>query len=335
VVFARTTPHQKLQIVEHLQAMDHIVAVTGDGVNDSPALKRAEIGIAMGSGADVAKASGDVILMDDNFASIVAGIREGRTIFDNLRKTIAYTCTHLVPETMPTIFNLTYGLPQAISGLQVLCIDCGTELAPAISFAYEHAEADVMLFPPRNHKTDRMVSLPVAIYIFVAGFVESLVAILAFYLYFSARGIVPSALSGTGANYFELGANPDNFGSSTTYTDAQQVELLAESETIYWITLVMQQFCHIWWVKTRHVPIWEHGIFSNVVMLFAVIVEASLVLTIAYAAPFQSFFGTASFSPASLWAIFLLGGFILFLLNEPRKLLLRAFPKSWVRYLSW
>lgn len=124
VVFARTTPEQKLQIVTQLQRLGHIVAVTGDGVNDSPALKKADIGLAMGiMGSDVARDAADVILMDDDFSSIVDGIRYGRAIFDNLSKTIAYTITHLIPEAIPVLLNIAFDFPAALGSLAILAID--------------------------------------------------------------------------------------------------------------------------------------------------------------------------------------------------------------------
>jgi sodium/potassium-transporting ATPase subunit alpha len=343
IVFARTTPQQKLLIVEHLQKLDHIVAVTGDGVNDSPALKKADIGIAMGSGVDVAKASADVILMDDNFASIVLGIREGRTIFDNLAKTICYTCTHLVPETFPTIFNLTYGLPGAMSGLMVLCIDCGTELAPAISFAYETPEADVMKRPPRNAKTDRLVTFSTMVYIFVAGAIESAFAIMAFYLYFQQVGPNPSELTNAGTDYFGSGSGSGSqggpffhFHDGQVWDQGQQTSFYLEAQTSYWVAVVMQQVCHLWWIKTRSVPIWEHGVFTSMAMILAVLFELTLMLCIIYVSPIASFFGASPFAPGTTWACFLAGGFVLFLINEPRKWYAQKNPQSWVaKYCSW
>ncbi len=124
VVFARTTPEQKLEIVTQLQRLGHIVAVTGDGVNDSPALKKADIGIAMGLvGSDVARDAADVILLDDEFSSIVHGIRYGRAIFDNLKKTIAFTVSHLIPEAMPILLSVAFDFPPALGALAVLAID--------------------------------------------------------------------------------------------------------------------------------------------------------------------------------------------------------------------
>jgi sodium/potassium-transporting ATPase subunit alpha len=152
VVFARTTPQQKLLIVEHYQRLGQFVAVTGDGTNDSPALKKANIGIAMGSAgaSDVAREAAEIILMDDNFASIVVAIEEGRTLFDNLKKSIAYTLSHLWPELFPVLLNLAFSFPLGLPGLIILTIDLFTEQIPAISFSYEVAEGSVMERPPRR-----------------------------------------------------------------------------------------------------------------------------------------------------------------------------------------
>merc|ERR1711877_43623 len=149
IVFARTSPQQKLIIVEGCQRMGAIVAVTGDGVNDSPALKKADIGVAMGiAGSDVSKQAADMILLDDNFASIVTGVEEGRIIFDNLKKSIAYTLSSNIPEIAPFLFNQTVYIPLPLTTVMILLVDLGTELAPAISLAHEGKEADIMQRPP-------------------------------------------------------------------------------------------------------------------------------------------------------------------------------------------
>uniref|UniRef100_A0A7N8Y056 Sodium/potassium-transporting ATPase subunit alpha-1-like n=1 Tax=Mastacembelus armatus TaxID=205130 RepID=A0A7N8Y056_9TELE len=159
IVFARTSPQQKLIIVEGCQRQGAIVAVTGDGVNDSPALKKADIGVAMGiAGSDVSKQAADMILMDDNFASIVTGVEEGRLIFDNLKKSIAYTLTSKIPEMSPFLLFVIAGIPLALGTVTILCIDLGTDMIPAISLAYETAESDIMKRQPRNAKTDKLVN---------------------------------------------------------------------------------------------------------------------------------------------------------------------------------
>lgn len=159
IVFARTSPQQKLLIVENNQRLGNIVAVTGDGVNDSPALKKANIGIAMGiAGSDVSKEAADMILLDDNFASIVSGVEEGRLIFDNLKKSIAYTLTSNIPEITPFLAFIIFEVPLPLTTVLILCIDLGTDLLPAISLAYENAESDIMRRPPRNSQVDRLVN---------------------------------------------------------------------------------------------------------------------------------------------------------------------------------
>uniref|UniRef100_A0A914WL00 Cation-transporting P-type ATPase N-terminal domain-containing protein n=1 Tax=Plectus sambesii TaxID=2011161 RepID=A0A914WL00_9BILA len=150
IVFARTTPEQKLLIVEQCQARGEIVVVTGDGVNDAPALKKANVGVAMGiCGSEVAKQAADICLMDDNFASIVHSIKEGRTMWDNLKKTFGYTLPHLEPEVLPIILNLILGMPLGITALQIITIDLGTESPPTIAYAYLQSESDIMKRPPR------------------------------------------------------------------------------------------------------------------------------------------------------------------------------------------
>lgn len=137
-VFSRTSPKQKLLIVQAFQEMKHIVAVTGDGVNDSPALKKADIGVSMGiNGSDVSKQAADIILLDDNFATIVAGVEEGRIIFDNMKKSIAYTLTSNIPEMVPFIVYVSGGFPMPLSVVAVLCVDIGTDVLPAIALGYE------------------------------------------------------------------------------------------------------------------------------------------------------------------------------------------------------
>merc|ERR1719293_164625 len=159
IVFARTSPQQKLIIVEGCQRMGAIVAVTGDGVNDSPALKKADIGVAMGiAGSDVSKQAADMILLDDNFASIVTGVEEGRLIFDNLKKSIAYTLPSNIPEISPFLLFILADVPLPLGTVTILCIDLGTDMVPAISMAYEKAESDIMKRPPRNPFTDKLVN---------------------------------------------------------------------------------------------------------------------------------------------------------------------------------
>lgn len=153
IIFARTSPKHKLEIVKHAQAMRHIVGVTGDGVNDAPALKKADLGIAMNiSGSDVSKDAASMILLDDNFASIIHGIEEGRLIFVNLKKSIQYTITHSMPEVIPNLLYIIVPLPLPLSAILILVIDLGFELFAALTFAWDVPESEegLMRMPPRK-----------------------------------------------------------------------------------------------------------------------------------------------------------------------------------------
>lgn len=190
--------------MENFQNNGEIVAVTGDGVNDAIALKKANIGIAMGIGGnDVAKEAADVIFMDDNFASIIVGVKEGRLLFDNLKKTIAYTLTHLIPEVIPILMNLALGYPLGLNSLLILTIDLGTEIAPSIALAFEKAESDIMERPPRNAKTDRLVSKTLLSYSYIiAGFTNIAFCLLSYFLVFTSHDIEIGKLYGSADDYF-------------------------------------------------------------------------------------------------------------------------------------
>lgn len=151
IVFARTSPAQKLVIVKGCQKLGEVVAVTGDGVNDSPAIKKADIGISMGiTGTDVAKDAADMILLTDDFSAIVIGVEEGRRIFDNLKKSICYALTSQIAQMLPFIGFVILQFPLPVTTVIVLYISIGTDLIPAISFAYEPGELDIMTRRPRS-----------------------------------------------------------------------------------------------------------------------------------------------------------------------------------------
>jgi len=194
VVFARTTPSQKLLIVDACQRLGHIVAVTGDGVNDSPAIKKADIGIAMGSGSEVAQNAADMLLLDDNFSSIVNGVEEGRLIFDNLKKSIAYTLSSNIPEISPFIFFMAIDIPQPLSTVLILCIDLGTDMVPAISFAYENPELDIMERYPRNSQRDHLVNTKLISFAYLQiGIVQASAGFFTYYYIMNDYGITPGA----------------------------------------------------------------------------------------------------------------------------------------------
>merc|ERR1712098_891087 len=205
IVFARTSPQQKLIIVEGCQARGEIVAVTGDGVNDSPALKKADIGIAMGiTGSEVAQEAADMILLDDNFASIVKGVEEGRLIFDNLKKSIAYTLSSNIPELTPFLLFVLFRIPLPLSTVLILCVDLGTDLIPAISLAYEKAEADIMKRKPRNSLTDKLVTAKLISFAYLQiGVIQALAGMYTYFVVMGDYGYSPFELPFT-ADLFSL-----------------------------------------------------------------------------------------------------------------------------------
>jgi sodium/potassium-transporting ATPase subunit alpha len=153
VVFARTTPEQKLTIVKEYQYDKYVVGVTGDGVNDAPALKSADIGIAMGSGSEVAMEASQLVLLDNNFSSVLIAVENGRLVFENLRKVILYLLPGgCVAELCPVLLTIFFGVPQTLSSFQMLIICLFTDIAPCLSLMMEKPEFDLLKQPPRSRK---------------------------------------------------------------------------------------------------------------------------------------------------------------------------------------
>ena len=230
IVFARTTPDQKLRIVRELQGRHEIVGMTGDGVNDAPSLKAADIGIAMGSGSDIAIEASDMVLLE-SFSAIVEAVEYGRVVFDNLKKTIAY----LLPagsfsEFWPVMTNVLFGLPQILSSFLMIIICCFTDCAAATVLCYEAPEADVLLRKPRDPRKDRLVDwrLIMQSYGFI-GVIESLSSFAMSYWYLQRSGIPFSDL------WFQFGAVPSSLDQE--YYNAR----LAEASSIYFVNLVVMQ----------------------------------------------------------------------------------------------
>merc|ERR1712106_1306735 len=261
IVFARTSPQQKLIIVEGCQRMGAIVAVTGDGVNDSPALKMADIGVAMGiAGSDVSKQAADMILLDDNFASIVTGVEEGRLIFDNLKKSIAYTLTSNIPEISPFLFFILCDVPLPLGTVTILCIDLGTDMVPAISMAYERAESDIMKRPPRNPFTDKLVNERLISMAY--GQIGMIQASAGFFVYFAIlceNGFWPSRLFGLRRAWDSAAVNDleDSYGQEWTYADRKILEYTCH--TAFFVSIVVVQWADLIVCKTRKLSVFQQG----------------------------------------------------------------------------
>lgn len=332
IVFARTTPQQKLEIVEHLQRLKHVVCVTGDGVNDSPALKKANIGVAMGiSGSDVAREAADIILLDDDFSAIVAGIKEGRLLFQNLAKAVGYTLTHATTEIVPTLARVLFGIPLALSSMGVLAIDCGTELAPSVALAYEPPEAEVMTVPPRDVEKDRLVTGRLIGYSYATmGFLVMLACFTSYFTVFLMNDIPISWLWDSATTYWRRGAPVLISSAGRALSDSDQLAIVADAQVSYWMTLVLSQVVNIFLCKTRFMPFWRNGLQDNKNLLWGVCIELTIMFCLIFIPTINSEgfdFGTI---PGPVWAIPFGAWFVFFAYAEGSKLIRRKCPDSFL-----
>ena len=261
IVFARTSPQQKLIIVEGCQRQGAIVAVTGDGVNDSPALKKADIGVAMGiAGSDVSKQAADMILLDDNFASIVTGVEEGRLIFDNLKKSIAYTLTSNIPEITPFLLFILTDIPLPLGTITILCIDLGTDMVPAISLAYEKAESDIMKRRPRDPLRDKLVNQRLISMAYgQIGFIQASAGFFTYLVIMAENGFWPSRLLGIRKSWDSKSVNDleDSYGQEWTYQQRKILEFTCH--TAFFISIVVVQWTDLIICKTRRNSLFQQG----------------------------------------------------------------------------
>jgi magnesium-transporting ATPase (P-type) len=200
ILFARVGADQKLRVVATLQRHGAVVAATGDGVNDAPALRAADIGIAMGvTGTDVARQAADMVLLDDNFASIVQAVKEGRAVYDNVRKFLTYILTSNVPEVVPYLAFAFFNAPLALTILQILAVDLGTDMVPALGLGAETAEHDVMDRPPRP-RSQRVLTpaLLTRAYVFLGAF-EALAGMSTFFFVLPRAGYASATTACLGA----------------------------------------------------------------------------------------------------------------------------------------
>ena len=330
VVFARTSPQQKLIIVEGCQRMGAIVAVTGDGVNDSPALKKADVGIAMGiTGSDVSKQAADMILLDDNFASIVTGVEEGRLIFDNLKKSIAYTLTSNIPEITPFLLFIIIGIPLPLGTITILCIDLGTDMLPAISLAYEKAESDIMKRKPRNPFTDKLVNQRLISMTYgQIGFIQAAAGFFTYVVIMAENGFLPRDLIGKRAAWDSRGINDleDSYGQEWTYSQRKSLEFTCNSA--FFVSIVVVQWSDLMICKTRRNSLFQQGM-SNYVLNFAVIFETLIAIFLCYTPGLDK---ALRMYPLKLswWFTAIPFSILIFLYDELRKFLIRRNPGGWV-----
>ena len=330
IVFARTSPQQKLVIVEGCQRMGSIVAVTGDGVNDSPALKKADIGIAMGiAGSDVSKQAADMILLDDNFASIVTGVEEGRLIFDNLKKSIAYTLTSNIPELAPFLLFILFNVPLPLGTVTILCIDLGTDMVPAISMAYEKAESDIMKRQPRNPYYDKLVNYRLISHAYgQIGMIQSAAGFFTYFVVMAENGFWPAKLFGLRRGWDSAAVNDleDSYGQEWTYRDRKTLEFTCH--TAFFIAIVVVQWGDLIICKTRMNSLIHQGM-SNWFLNFGIIFETALAAFISYCPGMDTALRTY---PVYIhwWVPALPFCFLILIYDECRKLYMRRNPDCWI-----
>ncbi|OZU90378.1 ATPase [Virgibacillus indicus] len=255
-VFARVTPEHKLKIVKAFQEKGHIVAMTGDGVNDAPAIKASDIGISMGiNGTDVTKEASSLILMDDNFATIKSAIQEGRNIYENIRKFIRYLLASNVGEILVMLFAMLLALPLPLVPVQILWVNLVTDGLPAMALGLDKSEGDVMKRSPRNPR-EGVFARGLGYKIISRGILIGIVTLIAFMVTYQN--------------------NPDN---------------LIYGQTVAFTTLVMAQLIHVFDCRSEH-SIFSRNPFENVYLLLAVISSLLLLLVVIYWEPLQPIFHT-------------------------------------------
>ncbi len=330
IVFARTSPQQKLVIVEGCQRMGAVVAVTGDGVNDSPALKKADIGIAMGiTGSDVSKQAADMILLDDNFASIVTGVEEGRLIFDNLKKSIAYTLTSNIPELTPFLLFILGNIPLPLGTVTILCIDLGTDMVPAISMAYEKAESDIMKRQPRNPYTDKLVnSRLISVAYGQIGMIQCAAGFFTYFVIMAENGFWPKKLFGLRREWDSRAVNDleDSYGQEWTYLDRKKLEFTCH--TGFFIAIVVVQWTDLLICKTRMNSLLQQGM-SNWFLNFGLVFETALAAFISYCPGMDTALRTYPLY-IHWWIPALPFSCLILFYDECRKLYMRRNPDCWI-----
>ncbi|MFF8864759.1 cation-translocating P-type ATPase [Streptomyces sp. NPDC015139] len=298
LLLCRVSPEHKMRVVTALQRRGEIVAVTGDGANDAPALKHADIGVAMGaSGTDVAREAAVMVLLNDSFASITTAVGLGRSVYRNIRKFLIYLFSHNIAELVPILAATFAGFPLVpITAVQILAIDLGSDVLPALALGAEPMEKDVMDNPPRPPQ-ERLFSASVMIRILFLGGIQALGVCAVFFWHIHASGI-----------------------PYTQFTKSNPV--YREAITMVQAGIVVSQFFNALAVRTDRQSVFRAGLFGNPWLIGAGCVGIALMAAISYAPPLQAVFNTAPLAPED-WAVLAVLGALLLAAEEARKWVLR------------
>jgi sodium/potassium-transporting ATPase subunit alpha len=331
IVFARTTPEQKLRIVKELQARGYVVAVTGDGVNDAPALRAADVGIAVGSGSDVAIEAADLVLLE-KFDSIIEAIRLGRLVFQNLQKVIAY----LLPagswsEIWPVLMNVFFGCPSPLSTFLMIIVCVFTDLFLSLSLIMEKEEFDLLSLPPRRPTKDHLINLRIygQSYLFV-GVMEAFSAHAMFFLYMWRHAGIP---------FSDLIFSFENFAAGFHgYTEDELNHFVSVGQCVYFVTLVIMQWGNVLSVRSKRMSILQADPIRparrNPWLPLAILISLVIAIFVTEVPGIQNIFSTASV-PIEFWVIPLGLAMGVLCMDELRKALVRLFPKGPVAWAAW
>lgn len=298
IIFVRVSPEHKMRIVKTLKEKGEIVAVTGDGANDAPALKAADIGIAMGiSGTDVSKESADMILLDDSFATITAAIEEGRRVFDNIKKFNLYVFSSNIGELFSVMAGALLSIPIPITAIQILSVDLGTDVLPSLALGVEPAEKGIMKRPPRSRK-ESLLNKEVFLHLLEIGLIMAGGAVI---------GFIATLLRGG----WQFGERISN--SSPLYFKAT---------TVTYATLVVVQFVNSFCCRSERRSLFTLEFFSNKYILGAIFVSFSLLFALTYLPITNRLWHTAPIDGVS-WVFIMGSALFLFIFEEIRKYFLR------------
>ena len=331
IVFGRCSPEHKLRIINELKARGITNAVTGDGVNDAPALKAADVGVAMVDGSDIALEAADLVLLG-NFDKIIDGIRLGRLVFQNLQKVIGY----LLPagswsEIWPVILNVFFGLPLPLSSFLMIIICVFTDLFLSLSLIMEKEEFDLLSMPPRNVKKDHLINLKIygQSYLFI-GVMETICAHGMYFLYYWRHARIPAS-----ALFLAFEKYSDGFYG---YTEAQLTAFNTTGQSVYFVTLVILQLGNILSIRNKKLSILQADPIRkqrrNPWLLAGAIVSIAIAIFVTEEPGIQSLFGTASV-PVEFWFIPVPLALGILVMDEIRKLLVRTFPKGPLARVAW
>lgn len=301
VIFARMTPKNKLRVVSILKEEGEIVAVTGDGVNDAPALKKADIGLAMGiSGTDVAKEASDMILLDDNFATIVNAVEEGRTVYENIKKFITYIFASNIPEAVPYLAYILLRIPLPLTIIQILAVDLGTDMLPALALGAEGPTPGTMKQPPRK-LTERLLDLPLILrsYLFL-GPIEAIACMFGFFWVLYNGGWT--------------------LGTMLPPTDL----LYLQATTACLTAIIITQIGNVFACRSSKESLFSIGFFSNRLIFVGITAEVLLQLFIVYQPFGNKIFGTAPIN-VKIWLILIPFSIGLLAAEEIRKFYVRNY----------